>query len=69
MVCGRETLTWLSWQTVYKLEIALLRLYVVNAVKTGHREKAVEFFKSFISFLAHYLLAYHRSLRPVAMCP
>lgn len=37
-------------QTVHKLEIALLRLYVVNTVKTGHREKAVEFFKSFISF-------------------
>lgn len=37
-------------QTIQKLELSLLRLYVVNAIKTGHREKAVDFFKSFISF-------------------
>lgn len=51
-------LTWYSWQTVHKLEVALLRLYVVNAVKTGHREKAVEFFKGFISFSVCFLRVY-----------
>ncbi|TMW65021.1 hypothetical protein Poli38472_009188 [Pythium oligandrum] len=36
--------------TVQQLEDAWLRLYVVNAIKTGHREKAVEFFTLMISF-------------------
>ncbi|POM63529.1 WD repeat-containing protein 91 [Phytophthora palmivora] len=31
--------------TLQQLETSLLRLYVVNAVKTGHREKAAEFFQ------------------------
>lgn len=38
-------------QTIQSLELSLLRLYIVNAIKTGHREKALEFFKSFISAL------------------
>lgn len=36
---------------MHKLETSLLRLYVVNAVKTGHREKAAEFFKRFANRL------------------
>jgi len=32
-------------QTLQQLETSLLRLYVVNAVKSGHREKAAEFFQ------------------------
>ncbi|GMF57470.1 unnamed protein product [Phytophthora fragariaefolia] len=32
-------------RTLQQLETSLLRLYVVNAVKTGHREKAAEFFQ------------------------
>lgn len=31
--------------TIQQLETSLLRLYVVNAVKCGHREKAAEFFQ------------------------
>ncbi|KAI9986009.1 hypothetical protein PInf_024806 [Phytophthora infestans] len=31
--------------TLHQLETSLLRLYVVNAVKSGHREKAAEFFQ------------------------
>ncbi|KAH7465816.1 hypothetical protein KRP22_014818 [Phytophthora ramorum] len=31
--------------TLQQLETSLLRLYVINAVKTGHREKAAEFFQ------------------------
>ncbi|UIZ27812.1 hypothetical protein KXD40_004674 [Peronospora effusa] len=31
--------------TLQQLETSLLRLYVVNAVKSGHREKVVEFFQ------------------------
>ncbi|KAL3656237.1 hypothetical protein V7S43_018938 [Phytophthora oleae] len=31
--------------TLQQLEMSLLRLYVVNAVKCGHREKAAEFFQ------------------------
>ncbi|ETP52368.1 hypothetical protein F442_02606 [Phytophthora nicotianae P10297] len=31
--------------TLQQLETSLLRLYVVNAVKSGHREKAAEFFQ------------------------
>ncbi|KAG7383805.1 WD repeat-containing protein 91 [Phytophthora pseudosyringae] len=31
--------------TLQQLETSLLRLYVVNAVKAGHREKAAEFFQ------------------------
>ncbi|CEG35528.1 Uncharacterized conserved protein [Plasmopara halstedii] len=31
--------------TLQQLETSLLRLYVINAVKNGHREKAVEFFQ------------------------
>ncbi|KAE8875611.1 hypothetical protein PF005_g16501 [Phytophthora fragariae] len=31
--------------TLQQLETSLLRLYVVNAIKTGHREKAAEFFQ------------------------
>ncbi|GMF23348.1 unnamed protein product [Phytophthora lilii] len=32
-------------KTLQQLETSLLRLYVVNAVKSGHREKAAEFFQ------------------------
>ncbi|KAG7401303.1 WD repeat-containing protein 91 [Phytophthora boehmeriae] len=31
--------------TLQQLETSLLRLYVVNAIKSGHREKAAEFFQ------------------------
>ncbi|CAH0516352.1 unnamed protein product [Peronospora belbahrii] len=33
--------------TLQQLETSLLRLYVVNAVKCGHREKATEFFQMY----------------------
>ncbi|TYZ65009.1 hypothetical protein PybrP1_004107 [[Pythium] brassicae (nom. inval.)] len=39
-------------QSVQALETSLLRLYVVNAVKSGRREKATEFFQSLISSLS-----------------
>jgi hypothetical protein len=43
-------------QTIRQLEDSWLRLYLVNAVKSGHVDKAVDFFKLLISFFARFVL-------------
>ncbi|DBA04880.1 TPA: hypothetical protein N0F65_006882 [Lagenidium giganteum] len=49
--------------TIHRLEVSLQRLYVVNAIKTGHREKAIEFFKIFISYTrAEIVSALHATI-------